>query len=127
MSKKIENKSAGNSFESVKNITALLLLIVSIVGYYKFADAHAVIRVLGMLAGVALAAFVFYQSEKGQSWFKYVSSAKKEVRQVIWPTRQETVQMTLIVFVAVIIMSIFLWLVDMFFLWGVQLLTGQGS
>lgn len=113
--------------ESVKNIAALFILMASIVGYYKFADVHAVMRVLGMLAGVALSAFVFYQSEKGQAWFKYISSAKKEVRQVIWPTRQETVQMTLIVFVAVIIMSIFLWLVDMFFLWGVQILTGQGS
>jgi preprotein translocase subunit SecE len=127
MSKKIETKSDGRSMESAKSIVALLLLLVSLVGYYKFADVHAVIRVLGLLAGVGLATFVFYQSEKGRSWFKYLSSAKKEVRQVIWPTRQETVQMTLIVFVAVIIMSIFLWLVDMFFLWGVQLLTGQGS
>lgn len=127
MNKKVTSKPTGGSLESAKNITALLLIAVSIVGYYKFSDAHAVLRVLGILAGVALAIFVFYQSEKGKSWFKYLSSTKKEVRQVIWPTRQETGQMTLIVFVAVIVMSIFLWLVDMFFLWGVKLLTGQGG
>ncbi len=71
--------------------------------------------------------FGFYQSEKGKAWFSYLSHAQKEVKQVIWPTRQETVQMTLIVFVVVILMSIFLWLVDMFFLWAVQILTGQGG
>ena len=123
----MSNKVVAGSFESVKNIAALLLLLLSIVGYYKFLEVHAVARVLGLLAGVGLAVFVFYQSAKGRSWFKYLSSTKKEVSQVIWPTRQETTQMTLIVFVAVIIMSIFLWLVDMFFLWGVKLLTGQGG
>ncbi len=113
--------------ESVKNFAALLILLGSIAGYYIYSDAHAVVRVLGLLAGVAVASFVFYQSETGRSWFKYLSSTRKEVRQVIWPNRQETVQMSLIVVIAVIIMSIFLWLVDMFFLWAVQLLTGQGG
>ncbi|MDX1795156.1 MAG: preprotein translocase subunit SecE [Hydrogenovibrio sp.] len=127
MSHKIEKQSGENALETIKNVAALALLIVSLVGYYFYSDAHAVVRVLGLLAGIALSGFVFYQSEKGQSWFKYLSNAKKEVRQVIWPTRQETVQMTLIVFAVVIVMSIFLWLVDMFFLWMVQLLTGQGG
>lgn len=127
MSKKIDNNSVNRTMNSIKNILALIILVVSIVGYYKYADVHAVVRLLGFLAGVGLAVLVFYQSEKGRSWFKYLSSAKKEVRQVIWPTRQEIVQMTIIVLIAVIIMSIFLWLVDMFFLWAVQVLTGQGG
>lgn len=125
MSQNTEKQAGG--MESVKNITALAILVVSLAGYYFYSDVHAVIRVLGLLAGVALAGIVFYQSETGRSWFKYLSNARKEVRQVIWPTRQETLQMSLIVVVAVIVMSIFLWLVDMFFLWAVQLLTGQGG
>lgn len=127
MSQKLEKGTGGNTAETVKNVTALVVLIASVVGYYVYSDAHAVVRVLGVLAGVALSGFIFYQSEKGQAAFKYLSNAKKEVRQVVWPTRQETVQMTLIVFAVVIVMSIFLWLVDMFFLWAVQLLTGQGG
>jgi preprotein translocase subunit SecE len=127
MSKKLGNKSVSSSLDSVKNISAAAILLVSLVGYYKFSEVHAVIRILAILVGVGVSIFIFYQSEKGKSWFKYLSSAKKEVKQVIWPTRQETVQMTLIVFVAVIVMSIFLWLVDMFFLWAVKLLTVQGG
>lgn len=127
MSHKADNSTSTSSLETLKLFMAVAILIASFIGYYYYADAHAVVRVLGVLAGVAASAFVFYQTEKGRAWFQYVSHAKKEVKQVIWPTRPETVQMTLIVFVVVIIMSIFLWLVDMFFLWAVQLLTGQGG
>lgn len=127
MSHKSENSTSSSSLETLKLFMAVAILITSFVGYYYYADAHAVIRVLGVLVGVAAATLVFYQTDKGRSWFQYVSHAKKEVKQVIWPTRPETVQMTLIVFVVVIVMSIFLWLVDMFFLWAVKLLTGQGG
>ncbi|BBP42696.1 preprotein translocase subunit SecE [Thiosulfativibrio zosterae] len=125
MSKKIEESAT--SMDSVKLILAVTILVGTLAAYYMFADVHAVIRVLGVIAGTAVAGYVFYLTEKGRDWFSYLSNAKKEVEQVVWPTRQETTQMTLMVFVVVIIMGIFLWLVDMFFLWAVQLLTGQGG
>lgn len=127
MNHKSENQSSAKALETVKVFAAMALLVASVVGYYVYSEAHVVARVLGLLVGISVAGFVFYQSDKGRSWFGYLSNARKEVRQVIWPTRQETVQMTLIVFVVVILMSIFLWLVDMFFLWAVQILTGQGG
>ena len=54
-------------------------------------------------------------------------ASRNEVRKVVWPTRQETVQTTLMVVVAVIILGIFLWLIDMLLLNAVQILTGQGG
>lgn len=125
MSKKVEEGAAG--FDSVKLIIAVTILVSTLVAYYVFTDVHAVVRVLGVIAGVALSGYIFYLTEKGRAWFSYLSHAKKEVEQVVWPTKQETTQMTLMVFVVVILMGIFLWLVDMFFLWAVQLLTGQGG
>ena len=127
MSQKAENPSAAKSLETLKVVVSATLLLLSLIGYYYYSDAHAVVRVLGLIGGIALSGMVFYRSDKGRSWFGYLSHAQKEVKQVIWPTRQETVQMTLIVFAVVIVMSIFLWLVDMFFLWAVQMLTGQGG
>ncbi|MDG6779208.1 preprotein translocase subunit SecE [Thiomicrorhabdus sp. zzn3] len=127
MSKQIEEHRASSSADTAKLLLAIAVLIGSLVGYYVYEEAHAVVRVLGVIAGVAVSAFILYQTAIGRSWFNYLSHAKREVRQVVWPTRQETVQMTLIVFVVVIIMGIFFWLVDMFFLWAVQLLTGQGG
>ncbi len=127
MSKQIQEQKASNPLDTAKLLLAVAVLVGSIVGYYIYEEMHAVVRVLGVLAGVAISAFILYQTEIGRGWFHYLTHAKKEVRQVVWPTRQETTQMTLIVFVVVIIMGIFFWLVDMFFLWAVQLLTGQGG
>jgi preprotein translocase subunit SecE len=106
---------------------ALLIFAASIVGYYYFSEVHAVLRVLGLLAGVGVSMGLAYMTPKGKAWVHYLKSVKREVSLVKWPDRKETQQMTLIVFVVVIIMGIFLWLVDMFFLWAVQLLTGQGG
>jgi preprotein translocase subunit SecE len=122
-----KNESQSSSLDKLKMLAAIVILAASIFGYYYFAEMHAVVRVLGMVAGAGLAVFVFYQTATGRNWFQYLSHSKREVRQVVWPTRQETVQMSLIVFVVVILMGIFLWLVDMFFLWAVQALTGQGG
>lgn len=127
MSKEANSQNTSSSLDTVKMLLAIAVLVGSLLGYYVFQEAHAVIRVLGVVAGVAVAIFIMYQTTVGKSWFHYLSHAKREVKLVVWPTRPETVQMTLIVFVVVILMGIFLWLIDMFFLWAVKLLTGQGG
>lgn len=127
MNKKTEVQESRSMMDTVKMLLSIAILLGSIVSYYAFAEWHVVVRVLMVLLGVVLAGVVLYTTELGSSWFRYLSHTKKEVRQVVWPTRKETVQTTLIVVVAVIIVGIFLWLIDMFFLWAVKLLTGQGG
>lgn len=127
MNKKSEEDSSRSTIDTVKLFSAVAVLIGSIVAYYAFSHLHAVVRILMVLAGVGLAGYVVYTTALGESWFRYVIHTKKEIRQVVWPTRKETAQTTLIVVIAVIIVGIFLWLIDMFFLWAVKLLTGQGG
>ncbi len=127
MNKEMQKQNGSNTLDTAKLILSIAILIGSLVGYYVFQEVHAVIRVLGVVVGIGLALFVLYLTNLGRSWYSYLNHAKREVKQVVWPTRPETVQMTLIVFVVVILMGIFLWLVDMFFMWAVQLLTGQGG
>jgi preprotein translocase subunit SecE len=50
-----------------------------------------------------------------------------EVRKVVWPTRQETLQTTLIVIVMVLILGILLWLFDMVLMAILRFLTGTGG
>ena len=49
------------------------------------------------------------------------------MRKVVWPTRHETFQTTLIVIGIVIVFAIIMWGVDVFLIWAVGLLTGQGG
>lgn len=127
MNKKPEVQEARSTADTAKLVLSLAILLGGVFAYYSLSDLHAVVRVLIVLAGVAASAAVLYTTVLGGSWFKYLIQTKKEVRQVVWPTRKETAQTTLIVVIAVIIVGIFLWLIDMFFLWAVKLLTGQGG
>jgi preprotein translocase subunit SecE len=127
MNKNPEVQEARSTADTAKLVLSLLILVGGIFAYYFLSDLHAVIRVLVVIAGVVGAVAVLYTTALGGSWFKYLIQTKKEVRQVVWPTRKETAQTTLIVVIAVIIVGIFLWLIDMFFLWAVKLLTGQGG
>jgi preprotein translocase subunit SecE len=81
---------------------------------------------LGLLALVGVASFIAYQTAVGRTVWEFASSSKVEVRKVVWPSRQETMQTTLIVFVMVLIMGIVLWLFDMMLGAILKALTGTG-
>ncbi len=121
MNSKVETKES--SFDTVKLVIALLIVIASIVGYYYFADYSQLFRVLGILGAVGVAVAIAFQTEKGRRVWAFVHDSQIEVRKVVWPTKQETIQTTLIVIVMVFIVGLFLWLLDMFLSWIVQLLT----
>lgn len=114
--------------DKIKLSAAALLLAGAIAAFYYYAaQASLLVRVLGLLAAAIAAAAVFFQTESGRKTWTFLQEARSEVRRVVWPTRQETMQTTLLVFVAVIIVAIFLWLLDMLLLWLVRLATGQGG
>ena len=50
-----------------------------------------------------------------------------EMRKVVWPTREESIQTTIAVLVFALIMGVFFWFLDLFLLWFTRLLTGQGG
>ncbi len=50
-----------------------------------------------------------------------------EVRKVVWPSRQETLQTTLIVMVMVLVLGLILWLFDMMLTGILRFLTGHGG
>ena len=66
-------------------------------------------------------------SIQGQRLWAFIQGSRVEIRKVVWPTRAETLQTTLAVLLMVLLVGIFLWLLDMFLLWAIQILTGQGS
>jgi preprotein translocase subunit SecE len=111
--------------------TALLWLAVgvlsaSIFGYYWFEPQYNdLVRVLGMLAGAGLAIVIALQTALGKTVWGYIQGSRTELRRVVWPTRQETMQTTLMVIVVVLILSVFIWALDVVLAWAVQMLTGR--
>ena len=123
----MSTKSAehGSGADTFKLLIALLLLVAGSVAFYIYSEYSLLMRVLALLGGVAI--FIALQSERGRNAWNFVGSARTEVRKVIWPTRAETMQTTLIVVIMVILVGVLLWIMDSFLLWAVKLLTGQGD
>ena len=105
-------------------IVALALLIGGIVGFYYYDQVSQLLRVGGLLTAAAVASFIALQTAAGRGIWAFAAESRTEVRKVVWPTRQETIQTTLLVFGMVLIMAIVLWVVDMLLMWIVRLVTG---
>ena len=59
----------------------------------------------------------FSQQIEARDAADFLQEARLELRKMIWPTKAETLQTTLIVFAAVIVVALFLWVIDFFLSW----------
>ena len=117
----------GNAADTVKLLIAILLLLGGVVGFYYYEEHSLLLRVLSLLVVAGVSVAIAMQTERGRNTWGFVTDARTEVRKVVWPTRAETMQTTLIVIVMVLVVGIILWIMDTFLLWAVRLLTGQGG
>ena len=91
---------------------SIILVLFALIGYYALATESVYVR-LGVLFGcIALAIGLMAVTPNGKAFIEYAKDSIVEVKKVVWPTRKESTQMTLIVFGFVAIMSIFLWSTD---------------
>jgi len=109
----------------IKLLLAFLLLAIGVAGYYLLSDKALVLRIVAVLAGLASAIAVLWTTPVGQQALGFIGDSVGEARKVVWPTRKETIQTTLIVFVLVVIMAAFLALVDVGFAYMVRWLMGR--
>jgi len=95
-----------------------------VVGNNYFSEESLLYRLIAILVLAGLAGFIGLQTVKGKAFSVLAREAKTEIRRVVWPTRQETVQTTLIVLAVVIFMSLVLWGVDSLLGWIVSAVIG---
>ncbi len=121
----VQAESSTSVIDTVKLVFAISLLITGIAGFYYFASYALVYRVVGILAVFGLAVGLVFTTAIGRTVWGFITESKMEVRKVIWPTRQETIQATMLVVAVVFGVGLILWLMDMVLFWAVGLLTGQ--
>jgi preprotein translocase subunit SecE len=113
--------------DTVKLVLAAAVLLGGITAYYVYENESLLLRVAGVLVSFVIGAVIVFQSVQGQALWQFIQSARGELRKVIWPTRQETLQTTLTVLVFTLLLGVFFWMLDFFLLWGTRVLTGQGG
>ncbi|NNJ94058.1 MAG: preprotein translocase subunit SecE [Halobacteria archaeon] len=120
-------ETEGRALDNLKLWVGVSILAGAIFAFYHFEEQILVVRVLGLLAAAGVAIYIVAQSSTGKSIIGFISGAHSETRRVVWPSRAETTQTTLAVLFIVLLVGIALWLLDMFLLWAIQILTGQGG
>jgi preprotein translocase subunit SecE len=113
-----------SGLDTVKLLLAVGIIVGAIVGFYYLEAYSQLLRVLGLLVLMGVAVLLAYQTVLGRSIWNFATASRMEVRKVVWPSRQETMQTTLIVFVMVLLMGIVLWLFDMMLSAILRALTG---
>ena len=111
----VETVSTGA--DKAKRAVAVGLVIAAIAGFYALSKQGALVQWGVLLLGIAAAVVVFLVSESGRQLVGFSKDSVKEVKKVVWPTRKESVQMTLYVFAFAVVMALFLWLTDQTLAW----------
>jgi len=120
-------EDTGSRFDTLLLISALALLIGGLVAYYVFIELPKLVRMLLLLGSIAAAVAAVYRTALGQSLWSHVQGSRVELRKVVWPTRQESLQTTLIIAIFVLIVALMMWGLDAALLAGVQALTGRSA
>jgi preprotein translocase subunit SecE len=113
--------------DRLKLVVAVLVLVTGIGAYYYLGDKPDLVRIASILGAGAVAVAIAMQTALGRETWEFTKESRIELRKVVWPERKETVQVTLIVVVMIIVTAIILWFIDWTLIAGIKALTGQGS
>ncbi len=120
-------EAASSVFDVVKQVFSVIFVVSGVAAFYYFSEFQLLYRVLGLVVLVVIAVVMMLTTGVGRSVWAFVLESRQEVRKVVWPTREETVRTTMLVFAMVFVVGFVLWFLDTFLFWGVRLLTGQGE
>ncbi|GAB2777827.1 preprotein translocase subunit SecE [Halomonas shantousis] len=114
----------GSRHDVAKWAVVVILVGLAVVGNAYFAEQALLYRVLGVVVLGVAAAAVALTTAKGQALMDLARNSRKEIQRVVWPTRQETLQTTLIVLAAVLLVGLMLWVIDTVLGWAMSGIIG---
>ena len=127
MSTTVQEESQSGILDIIKLLIAAGVLVGGLYGYYYYLEWSLPVRVLLVLGGLAAGITIAMTSTQGRRLWAFIQGARVEIRKVVWPTKQETTQTAIAVFVFTLIMALFFWGLDSFLLWLTRTLVGSAS
>lgn len=109
--------------DKLKIAAAVLILVAGIAAYYLLGNASILLRTGLVLVAAAGAVAVVLTSEPGKRALAFGQTARQEVRKVVWPTRRETMQSTMVVMAMVLLLGLYMWILDSVVFWAVYKLV----
>jgi preprotein translocase subunit SecE len=122
-----EHSSESGVLDILKLLIAAGTLVGGLYGYYYYIELSLPLRVLMVLGGLAAGIGIAMTSTQGRRLWAFIQGSRIEIRKVIWPTKQETTQTSIAVFVFTLVMALFFWGLDSFLLWLTKTLVGAAN
>ena len=115
----VQTPAGASAKDTTLMILSTLLLLGGIVAFYWYDELPLPFRIAMVIAGLAAGAGLAWFSSYGREFLLFGTAARVELRKVVWPTREETLQTTLVVIVFAIAMGVFFWVLD----WALTYMT----
>lgn len=125
MKSKKDQNTEQSHLDILKWGIVVVLFAAGVYAHYYFAHIALPLRIIGWIALAMILVMIALQTAQGAKVMGFAQASRTELRKVVWPTRQETVQTTLVVMAVVLLAGLILWGADTFLLWLVGWLTGQ--
>jgi preprotein translocase subunit SecE len=107
-------QTVSTSNDKFKVALAVVATIAGVVGFFylKGQNKPALMCAAALVAGLAVSVLLLWTSATGRDFLNFAKESVRETKKVVWPTRKEATQITMVVFGFVLVMAIFLWGTD---------------
>jgi preprotein translocase subunit SecE len=106
---------------------SVLVLFIGIGAFYWYDELPLIARIAMVVVGLGVAAGLVWFSWYGREFWQFALASRIELRKVVWPSRDETVKTTYVVFGFAIAMGLFFWGLDWVLTWLTRFMTGQSA
>lgn len=123
MNKPAMQNSTRGLIDTYKVLASVIILLLGLVAFYVLSRYWFVFRLMLLSIAMGISLIIFLRTNIGLVFIEFIRSARLELRRVVWPTRSEIIQNTLVVVVMVVTIGILLWILDLVLFWVVHLIT----
>ena len=117
--------SESGIIDIIKLLAAATILVSGLFAYYYYIEMSLPLRVLCVLGAAVVGIGVAMTSIQGKRLFTFIQGSRIEIRKVVWPTKQETTQTAIAVFIFTLLLALFFWGLDSLLLWLTRTLVGS--
>lgn len=119
-----ELEASGSKLDGLKWLVVVVLLVAATLGNQYAAEASVWLRIAGVALACVLALLLAWTTSQGRSLVELSRKSWTEAQRIVWPSKDETWQTTLIVLGVVLLSSLLLWGIDSLFGWGISAIIG---
>jgi preprotein translocase subunit SecE len=123
----VQTPTGGTAKDSALLTLSIAAILGGIVAFYWYDDMALPWRVGMVVIGLAAGAGLAWFSSYGREFLLFGQAARVELRKVVWPGREETIQTTVVVFVFAAVMGVFFWALDWLLTFMTRFLSGQSG